>query len=390
MENKSIWVETAGTTKFPAQTADIDADVAIVGGGITGLTAGLLLQRAGKRVVIVDNAQIAMGETGFSTAHLTQILDTRYHQIIADFGEVNALLAAESNRAAIHQIEALVREYDIACDFERVDAYLYSETGDDTDDFTKEIDALRRVHIPAELVASAPLPFKTKQAIRIPNQAQFHPRKYLLPLAQEIIRLGGRIIEHTRVTDIKDGSPCLLETEFGKITVRNVIIAANVPVTNWLFLNTKISAYRTYALSAKLRTPLQNGLFWDTNIPYHYTRTYKSPDGDFVVVGGEDHKTGLKIDTIKCLANLERYARGHFDIEEIHYRWSGQIINTLDGLPYIGLNSLDKNIYVSTGYSGNGLTLGTLGAMILSDAILGKQNEWASLYTGHSSRRTNS
>jgi len=374
MQTKSLWLETAGELKYPALEGDLDVDVAIVGGGITGLTAGILLQRAGKRVAIVDNAQIAMGETGYTTAHLTQILDNRYDTIISDFGEEKARLVADSKRAAIDQIEALAREYKISCDFQRVDAFLYCEQPEDAEDFVKEIEALRRVHISAELLSSAPLPFKTEQAIRIEKQAQFHPRKYLLPLAEEIINLGGKIFEHTRVTDATDGSPCHLVTEYGTITARNVIISANVPVTNWLFLNTKISAYRTYAISAKLRKPIKPGLYWDTINPYHYIRTYRSAEGDFLIVGGEDHKTGEKTDTDACFKHLERYAKGHFDIAEIQYQWSGQIINTLDGLPYIGLNSLSQHVYVSTGYSGNGLTFGTLGGMILSDLILGRKN----------------
>ena len=383
MQTKSLWVETSSETKFPVLTRDINVDVAIVGGGITGLTAGILLQRAGKTVAIVDNAQVAMGETGYTTAHLTQILDNRYHKIISDFGEDNARLAAASTRAALDQIQTLVREYKIACEFESVSGFLYSETGTDADsaDLAKEIEALRKVDIAAELTGAAPLPFKTTQVIRIANQAQFHPRQYLLPLAEEIVRLGGQIFEHTRVTGVTDGAPCLVETDKGKISAHDVIIAANIPVTNWLFLNTKLSAYRSYALSAKLRSPIQPGLYWDMLDPYHYIRTYRDKtEGDFLIVGGEDHKTGTKVDTQECFNNLEQYARAHFDIDTIPYFWSGQIINPLDGLPYIGVNSLSKHVYVSTGYSGNGMTFGTLGAMILSELILGRQNAWAALY----------
>jgi glycine/D-amino acid oxidase-like deaminating enzyme/nitrite reductase/ring-hydroxylating ferredoxin subunit len=381
MESKSLWVETTGKSGYPALKEDLDVDVAIVGGGITGLTAGILLQRAGKRIAIVDNAQIAMGETGYTTAHLTQILDNRYSRIIADFGEDQARHAADSKRAAIDQIEALAREYGISCDFQRLDGYLYSEYGEDTCEFAQELEALRKVKISAEMLAAAPLPFRTKQAIRVENQAQFHPRKYLLPLAQEIVRLGGKIFEDTRVTDVKDGAPCHVETKNGKITARKVIISANVPVTNWLFLNTKISAYRTYALSARLRSPMQPGLYWDTSDPYHYIRTYRTAEDDYLIVGGEDHKTGENVDTEARFGKLESYARERFDIEDIPYRWSGQIIDPLDGLPYIGLNSMAEHVFVSTGYSGNGMTFGTLGAMILSDLILGKTNKWASLYT---------
>ncbi|HEY3319202.1 MAG TPA: FAD-dependent oxidoreductase [Planctomycetota bacterium] len=381
MQTKSLWTESVPQTEFSALTNYFDVDVAIVGGGITGLTAAILLQRAGKHVAVIDNAQIAKGESGYTTAHLTQVLDNRYHQLISDFGEDQARLVAASKRAAIDCIEALTADYRIACGFEHVPGFLYSEN-DTAGDLAQEAEAMGKVKISAELLPAAPLPFKTKQAIRIDNQGQFHPRQYMLALAAEIVRKDGHIFEHTRVTHVEDGTPCRVEFDRGHITARHVIIAANVPVTNWLFLNTKISAYRTYALGAKLRTPLQPGLYWDTADPYHYIRTYRDPsEGDILIVGGEDHKTGTKEDTVTCFEKLELYARAHFDIGAVPYYWSGQIIKPLDGLPYIGLNSLSKHVYVSTGYNGNGMTFGTLGAMLLTDLILERPSEWAALYT---------
>ncbi len=380
METKSLWVETAEKVKFPPLAGHIDADVAVVGGGITGLTAGILLQRAGKHVVILDNAQIAMGESGFTTAHLTRILDSRYYELIRDFGEEKAKLTAESKRAALDQIESLTRDYNIQCDFKRVDAFLYSEHHDDTEEFDQEINALSRVGISAERQSTAPLPFMTTKAIRIPNQAQFHPRKYMLKLAEEFVKLGGTIHEHTRVVDVHDGEPCHVDTENGKVTAAQVIVSANVPVVNWVFLHTKIAAYRTYAFCAPLHKALPTALFWDNLDPYHYIRTYDSKEGNYVIVGGEDHKTGTQTDTEACFKKLEHYARERLEIGNITYKWSGQIIEPVDGLPYIGLNSLCQHVYVSTGYSGNGMTFGTLGAMILTDLIMGRKNQWSPLY----------
>ena len=161
----------------------------------------------------------------------------------------------------------------------------------------------------------------------------------------------------------------------------DVILSANVPVTNWLFLNTKIAAYRSYALCATTQKPVLPGLYWDSLDPYHYIRNYQSDKiGDCLIIGGEDHKTGTTANTDECFARLERYAREHFDITEIECRWSGQIINPVDGLAYIGLNSMAKHVYVSTGYSGNGLTYGTLGGMIIADAISGRENRFAPVY----------
>ena len=381
MQTKSLWVETAAQPEFSALKGNLEVDVAIVGGGITGLTAGILLQRAGKRVAIIDNLLVATGESGYTTAHLTQVLDVRYHKLISDFGEDKARLAAISSAAAISQIEKLIQDYRIACDFTRLPGYLYSENGFDSPDLSNEIEALQTVLVSAELIDEAPLPFKTTRAIRVDGQAQFHPRQYMLSIAEQFLYLGGKVFERTRAIDVADGTPCLVKTETGTITASDVIISANVSVTNWLFLNTKIAAYRSYALSAKLHTPIPPGLYWDTLDPYHYVRSYHSEtDGDFLLAGGEDHKTGANAHTETCFKNLEQYTRQHFDIEDISYFWSGQIIKPLDGLPYIGLNSLSKHVYVSTGYSGNGMTFGTLGGMILSDLVLGKSNPWASLY----------
>lgn len=399
MQTKPIWMDSMLQPQHPVLRQNVIVDVAIVGGGITGLTAGILLQRAGKKVAIVDHAQIAMGESGYSTAHLTQILDTRFWQLISDFGEEQTRLIVSSHRSAIHQIEKFIREYSIACDFKKVPGFLFNEniSGIPTEglsrkntekiqnlqdqDLHRELDALHLLDIPASLLESAPLPFSTHQAIRVDHQAQFNPRKYLLSLAEEFHKQGGEIYEQTHVVNVVNGTPCRVETDYGALTTQDVIIAANIPVTNWLMLNTKISAYRTYALAAKMKAPVEPGLYWNTEDPYHYIRMYKNEaEENFVIIGGEDHKTGTLDDTVSNFKRLEQYARARFDLEVVTNYWSGQIIKPVDGLPYIGLNSMSDHVYVSTGYNGNGMTFGTLGGMLLSDLVLGHLNPWAQLF----------
>lgn len=401
MHTKPIWMDSALRSTqphHPALKKNVIVDVAIVGGGITGMTAAILLQRAGKKVAIVDHAQIAMGETGHTTAHLTQILDTRYHQLLEDFGEDQTRQIATSHRSALYQIEKFVREYDIACDYKKVPGFLFREGSShgltrvtsakvasvqktDDHDLLTELETLHQLDIPAYLMEAAPLPFPTQQALRVDQQAQFNPRKYLLALAEEFLKLGGDIYEQTHVVNVMDGTPCRVETDYGALTALDVLIAANIPVTNWLMLNTKISAYRTYALAAKTKTQVESGLYWNTEDPYHYIRTFKNEaDENMLIIGGEDHKTGTNDDTVSCFQQLEQYARAHFDLDAVTNYWSGQIIKPVDGLPYIGLNSMSDHVYVSTGYSGNGMTFGTLGGMLVSDQILGRENAWAPLF----------
>ncbi len=380
---QSIWMATTPTTHFKALDKNIHVDVAIVGGGIAGLTAAVLLKKSGKTVAVLDKNHIAGGETGFTTAHITDVLDVRFQDLISKFGENQARLAAESIRFSRAQIEELITEFAIECDYQQLPAFLYCNIEHEDFEFLrKEAAAARSLGISAEIVSEAPLPFRTGAAIRFENQAQFHPRRYLLPLAKWINSNGSHIFEETSAEEFHDGTPCRVHTKNGIVTAHDVIVAAYSPVCNWAFLHTKLPAYRTYAIGAKLKSRAAvEGLFYDTVDPYHYIRS--QPDGrngQILIVGGEDHKTGTVENTDECFERLEEYTREHFDMESIVYRWSGQILEPLDGLAYIGKNSMSEHIYVATGFSGTGMTFGTLSGMILSDLIVRGQNRWAELY----------
>lgn len=384
MQTQSLWLGQPSTiSQLPKLEKDLRVDVAIIGGGITGITAGILLMRAGKSVAVLENARVGAGETGHTTAHLTEIIDTRYYQLISDFGRSGAKQALDSSRAAIDQIQSLIAEYSLEqCAFSRVFGYLYTDHSKGIEDIEKEAEALKKLGVTAQLTDSTPLPFPVARAIQIPNQAQFQPYNYVVQLASILNNAANcAVYEHTRVTEVHDGTPCTLTTDADiRVTATDVIVAANAPVNNWFFLHTKNYAYRTYALAAKLTAPLTRALYWDNGDPYHYIRTFENESGEYVIVGGEDHKTGTKTDTLTCYENLEKYTRERFAIEAIPYRWSGQIIEPADGLPYIGLNSLSKHTYVATGFTGNGMTFGTLAGMLITDQILGVENEWHSLY----------
>jgi glycine/D-amino acid oxidase-like deaminating enzyme/nitrite reductase/ring-hydroxylating ferredoxin subunit len=361
-------------------------DVAIVGAGITGLVTAHLLKKAGKTVAVIDKSGICGGETGHTTAHLTEVIDSRYHALVKDFGATGAKQAAQASRAAIDWIERTVTEHSIDCGFSSVPAFLYAEREDEVRDLMREIEFAREAGLDASFVnpASMPLPFATSGAMRVGRQAQFHPVRFLLALATRIQGGGSHVLENSPVSDFKHGEPCWLQAGGTEVTARDVVFATNHPIATRLLLHTKLAAYRTYAVASPLaagQDSLPDGLYWDMQDPYHYTRTQVIDGNRFLIVGGEDHKTGHEEDTDARFSRLMAYATEKFGVTRFDYRWSGQIIEPVDGLPFIGRSpGGTEHFLVATGYGGNGMTFGPIAGMILSDALLGVTNPWASLF----------
>ncbi|HET6281248.1 MAG TPA: FAD-binding oxidoreductase, partial [Polyangia bacterium] len=260
----SVWSETAPAKPYAKLEGNISVDVAIVGAGITGVTAARLLKRAGKTVALVDSRRIGKGETSKTTAHLTEALDTRYHTLISRFGEDRARMAAHGQRVAIDQIAAFIDELGISCGFTRVPGYLYSETAAGAAEVEVEAEATARLRMRAALATDVPLPFAVKRALRFEDQAQFHPRAYLLGLAEGLAGDGSHIFEQTHVIDVDEGDGARVITDNGVISARSVIVAAHVPISNKLFVHTKIAAYRTYVVGVARMGVDAPGLFWDT------------------------------------------------------------------------------------------------------------------------------
>ena len=389
----SVWMATATLPIFPPLAKNEHADVCIVGAGIAGLSTAYLLGRAGKSVLVVDDGPIVSGETERTTAHLTTALDERYFELERLHGEKGARLAAESHAVAINQIERIVAEEEIDCDFERLDGYLFSPPGESADILDRELAAAHRAGLAnVRMLARSPLAsFDTGPSLQFPRQAQFHPLKYLTALAEAIIRDGGRIYTHTHATDIEGGDPARIETRKGPvITADAVVVATNTPVNDLMAIHTKQAAYRTFVIGAMVPSDsVSKGLYWDTPHPCHYVRLQSLPGnqhsstaGDILIVGGEDHKTGQADDAETRYLALEQWARARFPMmKEIKFRWSGQVMEPIDGLAFIGPNPLDKeNVYIVTGDSGSGITHGTIAGILLTDLIQGHDNAWASLY----------
>ena len=386
-QTTSVWMGTTDVPEFLPLDRDLRANVCVIGAGIAGMTTAYLLARAGRAVVVIDDGPVGGGETGRTTAHLTAALDDRYYAIEKMHGRDGARIAAESHTAAIAQIESIASTEDIHCDFERVDGYLFLGGDSKRKELENELAATQRAGLDTELVERAPLDFwDTGVALRFPRQATFHPLKYLKGLARGILRDGGKIYTGVHAKNIEDGEPAKITTSAGHvITANNIVVCTNTPVNDWVIIHNKQAAYRSYVIGA--RVPLgsiPHGLYWDTPDPYHYVRLHK-PDGadhEILVVGGEDHKTGQADDERNPFRRLEEWTRERFPmVESIEYEWSGQIIEPVDYMGYIGKNpGGDEHIYIATGDSGNGMTNGTLAGIILNELVQGREHPWTSLY----------
>jgi glycine/D-amino acid oxidase-like deaminating enzyme/nitrite reductase/ring-hydroxylating ferredoxin subunit len=382
----SAWVATADLPQYQPLTQDARADVCVIGAGIAGLSTAYLLTRAGKSVVVLDGGPLACGQTQRTTAHLSNAIDDRFIEVEKVHGEEGIRLAASSHSAAIDLIEGICAEEGIACDFIRVDGYLFVPPGHPTDILNQEKDAARRAGLTdVEMVARAPLPFNTGRCLRFPRQGQFHPLKYLAGLARGLQARGGRIHTGTRVKRVEGGPDARIATEAGVIVAAGaVVVATNTPIDDLVLMHTKQAPYLTYAIAAPVPCgSVARGLYWDTLDNYHTIRLQPlSECSDLLIVGGEDHKEGQADDQAARWDRLERWARERFPmLERVSYRWSGMVMETTDGLAFIGRNPGDHdNVYIATGDSGMGMTHGTIAGMLLTDLILGRANPWARLY----------
>jgi len=388
----SVWMNTA-VPDLPPLTNDIRTTVCIVGAGISGMTTAYLLARAGKAVVVIDDGAIGGGETGRTTAHITAALDDYYYEIEKMHGEEGSLVAAESHTAAIDRIESIVAIEDIDCDFERVDGYLFLGGDGKKEELEREFRAAQRAGLSdVELVERSPIEsFGAGTALRFPRQGQFHPIKYLNGLARAIIRDGGQIFCGTHANKIEDGEPAKVTTSSGHvITADDVVVATNTPVNDWVIIHTKQASYRTFVIGGRVpRGSVPRGLYWDTSDPYYYIRLKDAETSsggreeyEILIVGGGDHKTGQADDADERFQRLEEWTRKRFPmIEDIEFKWSGQIIEPVDYMAFIGKNpGNNEHIYIATGDSGNGITHGTIAGILLTDLILGRKNRWSSLY----------
>ena len=368
MHSDPLW-KTKTTTRYAPLDRNLVVDVAIVGAGITGLTLALRLKEVGLRVAVVDTRSVGAGATGHSTGHLTAALDVDYATLLRRFGPLGTLEVATKSRDAIRFIEETVAEHRIDCDFRRADGWRYAGTSAGAEGFAAELTAARDAGIPVEIVESGPLPFMGR-SLRFPAQAMFNPTAYVGALARLVAQGGDHVFEDTQVVRIVDGEPCRVETASFVIEAESVIEATHVPIGVSLPLQARVAPYMSYVIAARIDGPLPADLYWDTERPYHYLRCAIAPDGTPVLVaGGEDHKVGQEPDPEARFAALERYVRERFSVISVDWRWSFEVFEPVDGLPYFGRLGMNRRVYAATGFAGTGLTFGTAAALDIADQL---------------------
>jgi glycine/D-amino acid oxidase-like deaminating enzyme/nitrite reductase/ring-hydroxylating ferredoxin subunit len=363
-----------------------DVDVVVVGGGITGFTTAYLLAHAGRSVAIVERGRCGDSDTNRTSAHLTMVTDARLRTLSRRFGRTHAQAAWDAGLAAIAEIDRLVRELGIDCSFEWVEGYLHAPDGKPNDD---EADALaQEAALASDLGFDATFvdeaPFVGGPGIRFENQARFHPRRYLAGLAGAVRAKGVHIFEQSSADEFRWEPPGIRANRHW-LRCSDIVMATHNPLVGMqgtagaAVLQTKLALYTSYVIAALApRGAVPDALFWDTADPYRYLRIERHGDHDLIVAGGEDHKTGQESDTASRHERLERGLLSRIPDASPTHRWSGQVIQTPDGLPYIG--QVADHQFVATGFNGNGLTFGTVSAMIVSDLILGRVNPWVKLF----------
>lgn len=385
MTSKSLWMSIAVAPQAVPLQGDEQCDVAVIGGGIAGLSTAYELSQLGRSVVVVDRGPIAGGMTARSSAHLAPLCDDLMSEMQKIKGADLARLFYQSQAAAVDRIEEIQKAEGIECDFRRLDGYLF--LGDDmpADVIDQEFDAVRSVGAPVERLTGVPLVgCEKRQALRYSGQATFHPLKYLAGVVEACAKHGVRFFADTPVDEVvAENGTVTVKTARGNIRAGHAVVATNSPIVDRVALHSKMSPYRTYVIGfAIAKDALPDALYWDTEEPYHYVRLQPGEnDKDFVLVGGEDHRSGQADDGDKRFAKLEAWARRKMPmLQDVTHRWSGQVLDTIDYAGFIGKNPGSDHVYVATGDSGQGLTHGVMGAMLNAKLITGGQSDWAELY----------
>lgn len=379
MDTTSVWEGTAVANHFPALAQDSDANVVIIGGGITGITAALLLSQAGKQVIVLEALSIGFGTTGHSTGNLYATVDHQLYHIRDKWDQKTATAVARSRNEALDFIEQVATTYNIPCHFFRRPQYIFATDASQVEQMEEEYEATRDAGLDVALVRDVPLPLAITQALKIEQQAQFHPATYVGELANRVASSGCQIYEHSRVVEI-DNDNLIVHTANGSVRAEKIILATHTPVGIHP-VQTLLGPYREYALAARLQDEqYPEGIFWSLEQPSHSIRSYDADGTKYLIVIGEEHKTGQHDSEEDYYQKVEQYMRSHFNVEQIAYQWSAQNYQPADLLPYIGRTLGSEHVYMATGFGTDGLIYGTLAARLLTDDILGQENPWQDLY----------
>lgn len=385
MDTRPYWFN-AELPSFPSVTSDLEVDVVVVGAGLTGITAATLLKQSGAKVALLDRQRCASADTGHTTAHLTYVTDKRLSHLVKTFGKDAAKAFWEAGAVAIDQIYSTVKERNLDCDFKWVPGYLHAsleDTGDqERSSLEKDAQLAQELGFQAEFLES--VPYANRPGVRFQHQAKFHPRKYLAALLKDLPGQGSYVFENSDASCV-EGEPLSVQVGKHKIKCQYLIIATHNPIMGKMgfvsatLFQTKLALYTSYVIGATLPpNSVPDALYWDTTEPYYYLRVERHPSEDYLIFGGEDCKTGQEQDPRAVFGRLENKLKQVLPAAQVRDRWLGQVVETNDGLPFIG-ESAGKQ-FIATGFCGNGFTLGTLAAMMARDQYLGKRNPWFELF----------
>jgi glycine/D-amino acid oxidase-like deaminating enzyme/nitrite reductase/ring-hydroxylating ferredoxin subunit len=380
--NPSLWVGTSEATRFHELHGDLWADVVVIGAGIAGLTTAALLKADGRRVVVVEAGRVAAGVTGYTTAKVTLLHGLIFDDLTQAFGEQGARKYADANLAGMATVADLAVRHEIDCDLERRPAYTYTTDASMVDKVRAEVSAAQQLGLPAEFTTETDLPYPVEGAIRVADQAQFHPRKYCIGLARAIDGGGSSVYEMTRALSVDDeGELCAVETDHGTITAGYVVQATHLPFSDTGGFFARTHPMRSYAISARLHGPVPQGMYLSVDTPSRSVRSARMDGEEVVVLGGEGHKVGQDPDTRERYTALEEWARDQFPIRSIDYRWSAQDYVPADHVPFVGPVSPGRDrVLVATGFKKWGMSNGSAAGVMLADRIAGRENPFADFF----------
>lgn len=379
-KDTSLWLDTTPTTDYPTLDGDIETDVAIAGGGIAGILAAWQLSQAGLKVAIVEKNKIIENTTGNTTAKLTSQHNLIYDFLIKKHGKETAQAFADANQQAISDIKQLSEELNIQCDFEPGDTYVYTERDDKLEAIEAEVEATKSLGLPASFETTTELPIAIKGAIRFSDQAQFHPRKFLLGIAEHLIKNGVKIYEQTEVLDIEPGSKPTLKTKKGSIKAKYIVGATKYPFWRTELFEDATWTKLSYALGVKLKSDYPKNMYITTEHPVRSIRSHPYKDSRLLVFGGESHEMTKDYNKDEHYQNLIDDVTKRFEVEEILYRWIAGDVMPSDRMPFIGAYPGEKNIFIITGFHAWGLGWGMAASKIICDEVTGKTNDYSRFF----------
>lgn len=383
VNTQSYWLESTPSTDYPPLTQDISTEVAVLGGGLVGISTAWQLKQAGMKVVLIEADRICQGVSGHTTAKITSLHSLTYATLLKDFGLELAQQYADANETAIKTMKNMVQSMGIACDFQEKSAYVYTCVDNFIAQIEDEAKAVAQLGLPGALDQEPGLPFAVKAAIRFDGQGQFHPRKFALALANAIPGAGCEIYENTPVTGVEEGPTKVISTGRGpKVRAQKVVLATHFPIHDGGGLYfTRMYAERSYILGVRTQSPLPAGMYITAEQPGRSLRTVPTPEGEMLLVGGEHHRTGVGKEW-RHYQLLEEFSRANFTVSSIPYRWSAQDYTTADGIPYIGfLKKGKQDILVATGFKKWGVTTSVAAALILGDLLVKGSSPWQDVFS---------